>query len=103
RHRLRDVLRAIHAVPQLVEHGPGPVLVWDDVPEHADVPVAIDVRAERVRGLPRLLVQIAPGDHVVDRQADALVEGAAELEDVRLRVRLVPGWGQKRRGAPAKT
>ena len=65
-----------------MEHRPHPVFVGHDVGQHADVALAVDVGAEGVRALAGLLVQVAAGDHVVDRQADAGVEVAAELQDV---------------------
>ena len=71
---------------QLVQHRAHPVFVGHDVGQHADVALAVDVGAEGVRALARLLVEIAAGDHVVDRQADAGVEVPAQLQDVGLLV-----------------
>ena len=52
---------------------------------------------QKACGFALLLVQVAAGDHVVDRQADAGVEVAAELEDVGLRERRVEVGVEDRR------
>ena len=83
RQLLRDVLARINRVPQFVEHRAHPVFVVLDVGEHADVAFAIDVRAEGVRALAALLFQIAAGEDVRDRQADAGVEVLAQFQNVR--------------------
>ena len=81
-----DVLAAINRMPQLVEHRAHPVLVGHDIGQHAHVPFAVDVGAEGVRALAGLFVEVAAGDHIVDRQADSVVEFAAKLEDVGVRI-----------------
>ena len=96
-NRRRDVLAAVDRVAQLVQHGPHPVFVGHDIGEHAHVAFAVDVGAERMRALARLFVKVAAGDHVVDRQADAGVEIAAELEDVGLGVNGVEVGCENRR------
>ena len=80
-----------------MEHRAHPVLVGHDVGEHAHVALAVDVGAKGVRALAGLFVEVAAGDHVVDRQADAGVEVAAKLEDVGLRIHRVEIGGENRR------
>ena len=58
-HARRDVLAGVDRVAQLVQHRAHPVLVGHDVGQHADVALAVDVGAEGVRALARLLVQVA--------------------------------------------
>ena len=83
RARSGNVLAAIDRMAQLVQHRAHPVLVGHDVGQHAHVALAVDVGAEGVRALAGLLVEVAAGDHVVDRQTDAGVEIAAELRGYR--------------------
>ena len=58
----------------LVEHRLQPFVARHHVGQHADVALAVDIGAEGVRALAGLLEEIAAAQHVVDRQADALVE-----------------------------
>ena len=73
-------------MPQFVKHRAQPVFVRHNVGQHADVALAIHVRAERVRTFARLFVEIAASDHVVNRQADAGVVILADFEDVHIRI-----------------
>ena len=74
RKRVRDVLAAIDRVAELVQHRGHPHLVVDDVCQHAHVPFAVDVGAEGVWALLWLLVEIAAGQNILDRQTDARVK-----------------------------
>ena len=82
---------------QLVEHRAHPVLVGHDVGQHAHIALAVDVGAEGVGALAGLFVEVAPRDHVVDRQADSRVKIAAKLEDVGFRVDRVEIGGENGR------
>jgi hypothetical protein len=53
------------------------------------VPLAVDVGTKSVRALARFIVEIAAGDHILDRQPDAVIERPAQLEDVGVGERLV--------------
>ena len=77
---------------QLVDHRAQPIAVGHDVAQDPDIPFAIDIRTEGVRILALLLVEIAPRNHVVDSQADPLVEVAADLEDVGLGIDPLRGF-----------
>ena len=76
-------------MPEFVQHRAHPIFVRHDVRQHAHIPLAVDVGAEGMRALALFLVEIAAGDHVVDRQAHPLVEVLAQLEDVGLGERSV--------------
>ena len=94
---MRNVLAAIDRVAQLVEHRAHPVFVGHDVGQHPHVAFAVDVGAKGVGALAGLFVEVAAGDHVVDRQADARIKIAAKLEDIGLRVHRIEIGGENRR------
>ena len=61
-------------VAALVEHRRQPLLARHHVRQHADVALAVDVLAEGMGTFAGLLEQVAAGQHVVDRQADARIK-----------------------------
>ena len=67
---------------RLVEHRRQPFLARHDVGQHADVALAVHVLAEGMRALAGLFEKVAAAQHVVDRQADARVELADDLDGV---------------------
>ena len=89
-----NVLAAVDRVAELVEHRAHPVFVGHDVGEHSHVAFAVDVGAKCVGALAGFFVEVAAGDDVVDRQADAGIEIAAQLEDVGFCVHRVEIGGE---------
>ena len=68
---------------QLVQHRRQPFLAGHHVPQHADVAFAVHVLAEGVRAFAGLFVEVAAAQDVVDRQPDARVKRAAQLDRVQ--------------------
>ena len=69
-------------MPQFVEHRAHPVFVGHNVGQDPDVALAINVGAECMRTFTRLFVEIAAGDHVINRQTHARVVILGQFQDV---------------------
>ena len=77
-------VQVVDRVAQLVQRRRHPLGGGLDVAQRAHVGGPVDAGAERVLVLPRALVEVAALQDVVDRQPDAPVEDAGDLDDVLL-------------------
>ena len=79
---------------ELVQQSRHPVVVLHHVGQDANVAAPVDIGAKGMRAFACLLIQIAPGDDVVDRKTDAGVKIATQLRQVRLTKGLVDVGGE---------
>ncbi len=70
-HGRPEVLARVNGMAEFVQHGAHPIMIWHDVGQNADIALAGNVGAERMRALAGLFIKITALNHVINGKPDA--------------------------------